>query len=144
MAVSNGRETSITTVGHTHKAVAFAETMVMSTYLVAFVVGPFEATPAVDMGGVPLRVIAPRGKLRLARFALDIGTFSTEFFAEYTGIPYPADKLDLIAVPDFAFGAMENLACVTFRTRRPPAAPSWSESRTSSRTRSPTCGLATW
>jgi puromycin-sensitive aminopeptidase len=115
MAISNGPEVRREPLGNGKVAVTFAETMKMSTYLVAFVVGPFEATPPVDVRGVPLRVVAPRGKLHLASYALAIGQFALTFFADYFGIPYPAEKLDLIAIPDFAFGAMENLGAVTFR-----------------------------
>lgn len=115
MAISNGPEVRREPVGAGKVAVTFAETMKMSTYLVAFVVGPFEATTPVDVRGVPLRVVAPRGKLHLANYALTIGQFALTFFADYFGIPYPAEKLDLIAIPDFAFGAMENLGAVTFR-----------------------------
>ena len=87
----------------------------MSTYLVAFVVGPLEATEPVDVDGVPLRIVHPPGKAHLTPFALEVGAHALRFFTEYFGIPYPADKLDLVAIPDFAFGAMENLGCVTFR-----------------------------
>ena len=55
------------------------------------------------------------GKGHLTAFALDVGAHALRFFTDYFGIPYPADKLDLVAIPDFAFGAMENLGCVTFR-----------------------------
>jgi puromycin-sensitive aminopeptidase len=96
-------------------AVTFAETMKMSTYLVAFVVGPFEATEPIDVDGVPLRVIAPKGKEHLTAFALECGEFCLRYLAEYYDIPYPGDKVDMIAIPDFAFGAMENLGCITFR-----------------------------
>ena len=51
----------------------------------------------------------------LTAFALDVGAFALRYFADYYGIPYPGDKLDLVAIPDFSFGAMENLGCVTFR-----------------------------
>jgi puromycin-sensitive aminopeptidase len=97
------------------RRVRFATTMVMSTYLVAFVVGPLEATDAVDVSGVPLRIVHPVGKAHLTPFALAVGAHALTFFTDYFGIPYPADKLDLVAIPDFAFGAMENLGCVTFR-----------------------------
>ncbi len=95
--------------------VRFAETIVMSTYLVAFVVGPLEATAPIDVDGTPMRVIYPKGKGHLTDFALEVGAFCLRHFTNYYGIPYPGDKLDLVAVPDFAFGAMENLGCVTFR-----------------------------
>ena len=97
------------------KTVRFGRTMKMSTYLVAFVVGPYEATDPIEVDGVPLRVVYPIGKGHLAGYALRAGEFSLRFFKDYYGIPYPGDKLDLVAVPDFAFGAMENLGCVTFR-----------------------------
>jgi puromycin-sensitive aminopeptidase len=87
----------------------------MSTYLVAFVVGPLEATAPIDVDGTPMRVIYPKGKGHLTDFALEVGSFCLRHFTNYYGIPYPGDKLDLVAVPDFAFGAMENLGCVTFR-----------------------------
>lgn len=114
-AVSNALETAVDQLPDGRKRVHFAPTMHMSTYLVAFVVGPLEATAVVDVDGVPLRVIAPPGKADLTHFALDVGAFSLRFLADWYGIPYPGDKLDLIAIPDFAFGAMENLGCVTFR-----------------------------
>ena len=97
------------------RRVRFAPTMAMSTYLVAFVVGPLEATAPVDVDGVPLRIVHPPGKAHLAPFALEVGAHALRFFTDYFGIAYPADKLDLVAIPDFAFGAMENLGCVTFR-----------------------------
>ena len=99
----------------TECTVTFGTTIKMSTYLVAFIVGPFEATDPVDVDGVPLRIIHPIGKGHLTPFALESGAFSLKYFTDYYGIPYPGEKLDLVAVPDFAFGAMENLGCVTFR-----------------------------
>ncbi|HEY2213952.1 MAG TPA: M1 family metallopeptidase [Acidimicrobiales bacterium] len=95
--------------------VTFSPTMKMSTYLVAFIVGNFETTETVDVDGIPLRIVFPPGKRGLADFALAIGAFGLRFFAEYFDIPYPGDKVDLIAIPDFAAGAMENLGCITFR-----------------------------
>ncbi|MGH9091102.1 MAG: M1 family metallopeptidase [Acidimicrobiales bacterium] len=97
------------------RAVRFAPTMKMSTYLVAFVVGPLEATDPVDVDGVPVRVVHAPGKAGLAGYALEVAAHALRFFTGYFAIPYPADKLDLVAIPDFAFGAMENLGCVTFR-----------------------------
>jgi puromycin-sensitive aminopeptidase len=97
------------------KVVRFADTIKMSTYLVAFVVGELEATDAVMVGRTPMRVWCVPGKKRLARFGHDIGVASLAFFEEYYGLPYPGDKLDLLAIPDFAAGAMENLGAITFR-----------------------------
>jgi puromycin-sensitive aminopeptidase len=89
--------------------------MKMSTYLVAFVIGKLEATETVDVDGVPLRVVCTPGKKALAEFALEVGAFSLRFFTDYFNIPYPGEKVDLVAIPDFAAGAMENLGCITFR-----------------------------
>ncbi len=97
------------------KVVRFAETMRMSTYLVAFVVGDLEASEPVLVGRTPLRVWCVPGKRPLTSFAQDIAAFSLRFFEAYYGIPYPGDKLDLLAIPDFASGAMENLGAITFR-----------------------------
>ncbi|MHB1137928.1 MAG: M1 family metallopeptidase [Microthrixaceae bacterium] len=99
--------------------IVFADTMVMSTYLVAFVVGPLEATGARMVEGIerpiPLRVVHPPGQGHLCEFALDVAAAGLRFYEEYYGLAYPGDKVDLVAVPDFAFGAMENLGCITFR-----------------------------
>jgi puromycin-sensitive aminopeptidase len=116
-AVSNASEVSRTALPDdpSRHEVVFADTMTMSTYLVAFIVGPLEATDPVDVDGVPLRVVYPRGKGHLTAYALEVGAFCLRHFSAYYGIPYPGDKVDLVAVPDFAFGAMENLGCVTFR-----------------------------
>jgi len=115
MAVSNGAEIEREPLDDGRVAVTFADTIVMSTYLVAFVVGPFEATAATDVNGVPLRIVAPKGKLHLTGYALECSRFCLDYLATYYGIPYPADKVDMVAIPDFAFGAMENLGCITYR-----------------------------
>ncbi|MGQ0679393.1 MAG: M1 family metallopeptidase [Actinomycetota bacterium] len=114
-AFSNGAEFASTPAPGSRKAVHFAPTMKMSTYLVAFIVGPLQVSEPVDAAGTPLRVAYPPSRERLTSFALESGAFAVKYFNDYYGIRYPAGKLDLIAVPDFAFGAMENLGCITFR-----------------------------
>ncbi|MBI2704206.1 MAG: M1 family metallopeptidase [Actinobacteria bacterium] len=114
-ALSNAREIGREPREGGKVAVRFADTMKMSTYLVAFIVGPLDVTAPVDVDGKHLRVAYPRGKGHLTDFALEVGRFTLDYFREYYGIVYPGDKLDLVAIPDFAFGAMENLGCVTFR-----------------------------
>ena len=114
-AISNARVVRENALPGNKKAVVFADSMKMSTYLVAFIVGEFEATAPVMIGNAPLRVCAVPGKKHLATFAVDIGKASLEHFSAYYGIAYPGDKLDLIAIPDFASGAMENLGAITFR-----------------------------
>ncbi|MFP5322357.1 MAG: M1 family metallopeptidase [Acidimicrobiia bacterium] len=115
LAVSNGPELERTPLDGDRVRIRFADTMPMSTYLVAFVVGPLEVTGPVDVDGVPLRIVHRPGQGDLARFALDVGAFALRFYADYYGIAYPGDKVDMVAVPDFAFGAMENLGCVVYR-----------------------------
>tara|TARA_B100000945_G_scaffold92844_1_gene72414 strand:- start:11939 stop:14449 length:2511 start_codon:yes stop_codon:yes gene_type:complete len=97
------------------KIVEFEDTIPMSTYLVAFVIGPFEASKAVNVDGINLRIIYPKGKGHLCDFALELGEYALRYFSNYYKIPYPGDKLDMVAIPDFAFGAMENLGCITYR-----------------------------
>ena len=116
LAISNAREIERKALDDGRTRVRFADTMIMSTYLVAFVVGPLEVTePVTTAGGTDIRVVHPPGKAALTAFPLEVGAFALDFFADYYDIAYPGDKLDLVAIPDFAFGAMENLGCVTFR-----------------------------
>ena len=97
------------------KVVRFADSIKMSTYLAAFIVGEIEATPPVLVGKTPLRLWTVPGKQPLTSFGHEIAVASLKFFEDYYGIPYPGDKLDLLAIPDFASGAMENLGAITFR-----------------------------
>ncbi|MGC9960869.1 MAG: M1 family metallopeptidase [Acidimicrobiales bacterium] len=113
--VSNGPELSVTPSAGGRKRVVFEDTIPMSTYLVCFVAGPLEASAPQYSGGIPIRVVTPIGKQHLTPFALEVAVHALEWFTNYFGLPYPASKLDLVDVPDFAQGAMENLGCVTFR-----------------------------
>ncbi len=115
LAVSNGLEMERQPLGDGTDRVRFADTMAMSTYLVAWVVGDLVATEPVDVNGTPVRIISRPGTQNHCQTALDVAVHSVRWFEEYYGIAYPGDSLDLVAVPDFAFGAMENLGCVTFR-----------------------------
>ena len=112
-AYSNSPVAFESTLPDGKREVVFKPTMKMSTYIVAFIVGPFESTRTVDVDGVPLAVVYPPGKGHLTDFALEIGAYALRFFSEYFDIPYPGDKMDLLAIPDFPLGAMENLGCVT-------------------------------
>jgi puromycin-sensitive aminopeptidase len=113
-AVSNTRVVSETREGD-RKVVRFADTIKMSTYLVAFVVGELEHTDPTPVGPTPVSVWCVPGKRRLAAFGQEIAVASLRYFENYYGLPYPGDKLDLLAIPDFAAGAMENLGAITFR-----------------------------
>lgn len=115
LAVSNGPEIEATDIAGGRRRVRFGDTIAMSTYLVAVVVGPLEATAAVDVDGVALRVVHAPGKSALTGTAIETATHALRFYTEYFGQRYPGTKIDLVAVPDFASGAMENLGCVTFR-----------------------------
>jgi puromycin-sensitive aminopeptidase len=114
-AISSGAELSSDPLGDGTKRVTFAETMKMSTYVLAWVVGPFQLTEPVDVNGVPLRLAVVPGRMPMTGFGLDVAAHAVRWLASYFGIPYPSDKLDHVAIPDFAFGAMENLGCVTYR-----------------------------
>jgi puromycin-sensitive aminopeptidase len=114
-ALSNARQVASEDLGDGRHRITFAETMRMSTYLVAFVVGPYQLTEPKLIDGVPLRIAAVPGKLHLAGYAEEVAEHALRFLSSYFDIPYPGDKLDHVAVPDFAFGAMENLGCVTYR-----------------------------
>jgi puromycin-sensitive aminopeptidase len=113
-AFSNSPIAEVERMGDKNR-IRFAQTMKMSTYLVAFIVGKLQTTETIDVDGVPLRVVFTPGKRPLADFGLAVGAFALRFFTEYFNIPYPGDKVDLVAIPDFAAGAMENLGCITFR-----------------------------
>jgi hypothetical protein len=115
LVLSNAAECSRESLPDGRISVSFARTIKMSTYLVAFVVGPLEVGATAEVDGVALRVIAPPGRAAMTGFAAEVASFSLRYLSDWYGIAYPGDKVDLIAIPDFAFGAMENLGCITFR-----------------------------
>ncbi len=114
-AVSNGPEIERVTLDDGRTRLRFADTIAMSSYLVAFVVGRLEVSEVVDAAGTPTRIVHVPGKEEIARFALEVGAHSLRWFRDYYDIPYPDAKVDHVAVPDFAQGAMENLGCITYR-----------------------------
>ena len=97
------------------KSVRFAETPLMSTYLLVFIVGNLTSIEERAAGGTTVGVWTTPGKEDQASFALDTSVKLLSYFNEYFGIPYPLPKLDHIAIPDFAAGAMENWGAVTYR-----------------------------
>ena len=116
VAVSNGPEEATRALPDGRTEVRFAETPPISSYLVAYCVGPFEATPAVSTpAGVPVRVVLPRGLADKGVFARDAHLRSLVYLEDYTAIPYPYTKVDAIGVPDFEAGAMENPGAITYR-----------------------------
>ena len=114
-AISNGAQLSDTAGPDPGKhTVVFAKTKPMSTYLVALLVGDFVCR-GTTAGGVPLRVCSTPDKKDLTGFALEAAAQQLEFYNEYYGVAYPFGKLDIIGIPDFAAGAMENTGAITFR-----------------------------
>eukprot|EP00794_Sanderia_malayensis_P017827 gene17827-19608_t len=97
------------------RVMTFARTPIMSTYLLAFVVGEFDFVESQTEDGIQVRVYTPLGKAEQGQFALQVATKTLPFYKEYFGIGYPLPKMDLIAIPDFAAGAMENWGLVTYR-----------------------------
>jgi puromycin-sensitive aminopeptidase len=113
-AISNMPIVSETPQGQGKKLVRFAESPVMSTYLLALMVGEFECVES-QAEGTQVRVWTTPGKKEQGRFALDVACRLLQFYNSYFGILYPLPKLDLIAIPDFAAGAMENWGAITYR-----------------------------
>uniref|UniRef100_A0A0D9YPC6 Aminopeptidase n=1 Tax=Oryza glumipatula TaxID=40148 RepID=A0A0D9YPC6_9ORYZ len=97
------------------KAVYFQETPIMSTYLVAVIVGMFDYVEAFTTDGTSVRVYTQVGKSAQGKFALEVAVKTLVLFKEYFAVPYPLPKMDMIAIPDFASGAMENYGLVTYR-----------------------------
>ena len=89
--------------------------MKMSTYLVAFSWDRSRSPSPSTSTGCRCGWSTRRARPTSPGYALEVAAHALRFFSDYFAIPYPADKLDLVAIPDFAFGAMENLGCVTFR-----------------------------
>lgn len=120
------------------KRVSFARTPVMSSYLLAFIVGEFDYVEERDTNGVLIRVYTPLGKQKLGQFALDVSYNSCiglhvinniittcmfqiavktlPFYTDYFGVVYPLPKMDLIAIPDYAAIAMENWGLATYKS----------------------------
>jgi aminopeptidase N len=96
------------------RTISFARTPKMSTYLVAFLVGDFKCLSG-QSDGVPIRACATPDKVQFAQFALTGAEFFLHYYDVYFGIKYPMPKLDMIAVPDFEAGAMENFGVITYR-----------------------------
>lgn len=93
----------------------FHPTMNTSTYLLAFVVSQFRSLSMKDGKGRNFTVWARPQAVHLAQYALDIGRKIIRFFEDYFEVPYPLEKTDMIAVPDFSAGAMENWGLMIYR-----------------------------
>ncbi|XP_014229053.1 puromycin-sensitive aminopeptidase [Trichogramma pretiosum] len=96
------------------KTISFHTTPVMSTYLVAIMISDYDFIES-SVGNTSVRVHASKEKISQGEFALQVGTKSLQFFENYFNIPFPLKKIDLIALADFSFSAMENWGMITFR-----------------------------
>ncbi len=114
-AISNGSIVSdMPGPGAGKHTLVFSTTPKMSTYLIAFLVGDFACT-AGQQDGVNIRVCSTPDKVALTSYGRNIAEFVLHYYNNYFGIPYPLKKLDLIALPDFEAGAMENFGAITYR-----------------------------
>lgn len=114
-AISNTIPSKIKEHDSGYQLVQFAPTPKMSTYLLAFIIGEFDYLEKKTEEGTLVRVFVTPGKKEQARFALETAVKTLSFYNKYFGIPYPLPILDLIAIPDFEAGAMENWGAVTYR-----------------------------
>ena len=120
--VANTQQIKQVPAGKGWKTLTFAQTLPLPTYLVAFGVGPWSIATAPDIAPdayrstpLPLRGIAPAGEAHRMQHVLGETPSIIHALENYYGFGYPWDKLDLLAAPDFAAGAMENAGLVTFR-----------------------------
>ncbi|KAK8697104.1 hypothetical protein V6N13_113262 [Hibiscus sabdariffa] len=97
------------------KTVSYQESPVMSTYLVAIVVGLFDYVEDHTPDGIKVRVYCQVGEANQGKFALEVAVGTLGLYKDYFDVPYPLPKLDMIAIPDFSSGAMENYGLVTYR-----------------------------
>ena len=115
VAVSNTPIIDTAGLDSGYKSIMFARTPVMSTYLMAFIIGDLTYIEQEAANNTRVGVWTTRGKEEQGRFALETSARMLSFFNDYFGIPYPLEKLDHIAIPDFAAGAMENWGAITYR-----------------------------
>ncbi|HXR40074.1 MAG TPA: M1 family metallopeptidase [Terracidiphilus sp.] len=114
-AISNGPIISDTPgPGEGKHTLKFLTTPKMSTYLVAFLVGDFQCTSG-EADGVQIRGCATPDKVALTPYSVEVAKYVLHYYDTYFDIPYPLKKLDLIALPDFEAGAMENFGAITYR-----------------------------
>jgi puromycin-sensitive aminopeptidase len=113
--LSNERVRRTERLADHRKTVHFAETPPLSTYLIALAVGDLEASKPVSLGPTEIRIWHTPGKRAQTSFGLEAARECLRRLEHYFGLPYPYSKLDLVAVPDFEFGAMENAGAIFFR-----------------------------
>ena len=114
-AISNGHIVSdIPIPGTGRHTITFSTSPKMSTYLVALAIGDWQCLER-TVEDIPIRVCAVPGKQQLGRFALDVADHSIQFYNHWYGIKYPFGKLDMLGIPDYEWGGMENTASIFYR-----------------------------
>ena len=113
--LSNMPIKSVKTNKRAMKHIVFGESPPMSTYILAIVIGELESISHTTKEGTTISIWTTKGNKKLGLFALDTSTRLLDYMNKYFGIPYPLKKLDHIAIPDFAAGAMENWGLITYR-----------------------------
>jgi len=97
------------------REISYMDSPMMSTYLLAIVIGEFDFVQSKTEHGVLVKVYTPPGRAEAGLFALDAATKALDIYDDFFGVPYPLPKLDMVAIPEFAAGAMENWGLVTYR-----------------------------
>ena len=113
-AISNTNIVSDTSQQPGKHTLVFATTPKISSYLVAFLIGDFACSKG-SADGIPIRVCSTPDKVKLTKFAVKAAEHFLTYYDRYFGIKYPMPKLDLIGIPDFEAGAMENFGAITYR-----------------------------
>lgn len=115
MDVASEKDVDSKMAGKKRKAVTYNKTPIMSTYLLAFVIGDLQVYETNNFR-IPVRVYCtPDQNIEHAVFSAELGARTLEFYETQFGSPYPLPKMDMVAVPDFAAGAMENWGLITYR-----------------------------
>lgn len=114
-AVSNMPAASETTLERQRRRIVFLDTPRMSSYLLALAVGRFDTIQAQTVNGTLIRVLTMPGQAAQGQFALSVAARALSYYEDYFGVPFPLPKLDMLAAPDFAAGAMENWGLVIYR-----------------------------
>jgi aminopeptidase N len=114
-AISNGRVIKDEPVpGSERHKITFSTSPRMSTYLVALAIGDWQCLER-TIDGTPIRVCAEPDKKQYGQFALEAAAQSVHFYNQWYGIKYPFEKLDMLAIPDYEWGGMENTASIFYR-----------------------------
>eukprot|EP01100_Stratorugosa_tubuloviscum_P002329 TRINITY_DN1544_c0_g2_i1.p1 TRINITY_DN1544_c0_g2~~TRINITY_DN1544_c0_g2_i1.p1 ORF type:complete len:897 (+),score=492.54 TRINITY_DN1544_c0_g2_i1:157-2847(+) len=115
MPIENEIDEQFTLNDESMKTIRFSESPIMSTYLLAFVVGHFDFVESRTKRGIVVRVYTLPGKSHMGQFSLEVATRTLDYFEQYFDIEYPLPKCDNIAITEFSAGAMENWGLITYR-----------------------------